>query len=74
MINRLLSRLYWWAHKQKMRRRARKRAKELRGRLFAHTMDMTAMENFPQPVQDKMLAHRTWLLEQIEATERQTGL
>lgn len=69
MIKRILSKIYWWAHKQKMRRHSRKRAKELRGRLYAHTMDMIAMENFPQPVRDKMQAHREWLLEQIAATE-----
>lgn len=47
MIRRLLSRLYWWAHRITERRRMRKRLSTLERRLEAHDMDMVAMEHYP---------------------------
>lgn len=70
MIRRLLSRLYWWAHRIAERRRMRKRLAELERRLANHDMDMVAMEHYPQPVQAKMRAYRERLAEQVETARR----
>lgn len=70
MIKRLLSRLYWWAHRHTERRRMRKRLSTLERRLEAHDMDMVAMEHYPQPVQTKMRAYRERLVEQVETARR----
>lgn len=70
MIHRLLSRLYWWAHRQSMRRHARKHLAMLQRQLAKHDMDMAAMEHFPQPVRDRMRAYRERPAGQIETARR----
>lgn len=66
MIRALLSRIYWWSHRQSTKRHARKRLAELERRLVAHDQDIANMRYFPATVQNKMKVHRKILVVQIE--------
>lgn len=70
MISRLLSRLYWWAHRFTERQRMRKRLATLRSRLANHDMDMVAMEHQAMQVNARALEYRARLVEQIETARR----
>lgn len=69
MFKHMWSQLYWWAQRQAAKRRKRLRVAELKRRLAAHDNDIAAMSHFPQPVVDKMMAHRQQLVEQIETVQ-----
>lgn len=70
MIRGLFAYLRRWARNKAMRRHARKRLAELRRQLMAHDHDMLTMARFPKPVQERMVAYRLRLMQQIEAVSK----
>lgn len=70
MIRRLYFRLYWWAHRISEKQRMRKRLATLEQQLARHDKDIVQMAHFPKPVQERMLAYRARLTEQIEIARK----
>lgn len=70
MIRRILSRLYYWAHRITERQRMRKRLAELEQQLVMHDLDMRLVKHYPKPMQDRMVAYRIRLMKRIETARR----